>query len=250
MAPRTRARVVTFGGAGADVAGLDVELDDLGRPRFLLAHEGRRAPVTLLQVGAHQVTNATAAAALALALGVPLVAVAASLSTARPASRWRMELTERADGLVVLNDSYNANPASMVAALDALAAIRRRSGRRAVAVLGEMLELGPGSEQAHRDVGRAAADRGTDVLLVVGAPALAAGAREVPGWKGAVVSLASRDEAAAWVRENVGARDAVLVKASRGAALEEVAAALVGPDPAPPATRHPTGEGPVPMTAR
>ena len=254
MASRTRARVLTFGAAGADVAGLDVVLDDLGRPTFVLAHEGHRAPVRLAQVGAHQVANATAAAAAALAVGVPLEAVAASLGTARPASRWRMELTERADGLVVLNDSYNANPASMVAALDALAAITRRTGRRAVAVLGEMLELGPGAEQAHRDVGRAAAERGTDVLLVVGAPALADGAREVAGWKGEVVLVASRDEAAAWVGENAGARDAVLVKASRGAALEEVAAALVGSDPAPAtaraATHHPTGEGPAPMSAR
>ncbi len=245
MASRTRARVVTFGAAGADVAGLEVELDDLGRPTFVLAHDGARAEVRLAQVGAHQVANACAAAAMALAVGVPLPAVAASLGTARAASRWRMELTERDDGLVVLNDAYNANPASMVAALDALAAIRRRSGRRAVAVLGEMLELGPGAEQAHREVGRAAAERGTDVLLVVGAPALADGAREVAGWDGEVVALASRDEATAWVRENAGARDAVLVKASRGAALEEVAAALVGPDPSAAVTRQPTGEGPV-----
>lgn len=250
MASRTRARVLTFGGPGADVSGLDVELDDLGRPAFVLAHGEDRAAVRLAQVGAHQVANATAAAAMALAVGVPLEAVATSLSTARAASRWRMELTEREDGLVVLNDAYNANPASMVAALDALAAIRRRTGRRAVAVLGEMLELGPGAEQAHRDVGRAAAERGTDVLLVVGAPALADGAREVAGWAGEVVLAESRDEATAWVRENAGARDAVLVKASRGAALEEVAAALVGPDPAVVGTHDPTGEGPAPMSAR
>ncbi|GAA0977145.1 hypothetical protein GCM10009562_21330 [Nocardioides aquaticus] len=88
------------------------------------------------------------------------------------------------------------------------------------------------------------------MLLVVGAPALADGAREVAGWAGEVVLAESRDEATAWVRENAGARDAVLVKASRGAALEEVAAALVGPDPAVVGTHDPTGEGPAPMSAR
>ncbi len=251
MRDRTSAAVLTFGGPGADVAGEDVTLDDLGRPRFRLVHGGDDHPVVLTQVGAHQVENATAAAAMALAVGVPLDAVADALGTAGAASRWRMELTERDDGLVVLNDAYNANPASVVAALDALAATGARTPRRLVAVLGEMLELGEGARQAHHDVGRAAAERGVDVLLAVGGPAaeLAAGAREVAGWRGRAVEVASRDDAVAWVVENARARDAVLVKASRGAALESVAAALVGPGAADP-TSPPSGEGPDPMSAR
>ncbi len=243
MAPRTRAAVTTVGpagpagpagaadpgGPGADVGWRDVVLDGLGRPRFTLVVGSSAEEVRLRQVGAHQVVNASIAAAMAVAVGVPPGAVAASLSASEAASRQRMELTERADGLVVLDDSYNANPASMLAALDALATIGSRSGRRTIAVLGEMLELGAEAGAAHREVGRAAAERGVDVLVVVGAGAagLGVGAGEVPGWTGEVHHTAGRDEAAAWVGNNAGARDAVLVKASRGAALEKVAEMLL-----------------------
>jgi UDP-N-acetylmuramoyl-tripeptide--D-alanyl-D-alanine ligase len=110
MAARTSATVLTFGAAG-DVAWRGVELDDLGRPAFELGHAGEWHPVRLTQSGAHQVANATAAAALALAAGVPLDRVAAALSEARSASPMRMELHERVDGLLVVNDAYNANPA-------------------------------------------------------------------------------------------------------------------------------------------
>jgi UDP-N-acetylmuramoyl-tripeptide--D-alanyl-D-alanine ligase len=145
-----------------------------------------------------------------------------------------MALHERADGLVVVNDAYNANPASMQAALDALAAIGARGGRRTVAVLGEMLELGPTSEADHVGVGQHAARLGVDVLVTVGpaADAIAEGARRTPGWSGDVVPTAGREQAADWLRHNVVARDVVLVKASRGAALEHVADVLTDePDP-------------------
>ncbi|NYD41474.1 UDP-N-acetylmuramoyl-tripeptide--D-alanyl-D-alanine ligase [Nocardioides panaciterrulae] len=235
MAARTRARTLTFGRAG-DVAWRAVGLDDLGRPSFELGYAGSWHPVRLALPGEHQVANAAAAAAMALAVGVPLDRVAEGLTAARPASRWRMELTERADGLVVVNDAYNANPASMVAALDSLVAIGERGGRRTVAVLGEMRELGSGALEDHRGVGRAAAGAGVDVLVTVGEEAvgIAEGAEDVPGWPGLVVRTAGRDEALAWVRQNVSARDVVLVKASRGAALEVVAESLLqGPGPAP-----------------
>jgi UDP-N-acetylmuramoyl-tripeptide--D-alanyl-D-alanine ligase len=141
-----------------------------------------------------------------------------------------MALHERSDGLVVVNDSYNANPVSMKAALDALAAIGDKGGRRTVAVLGEMLELGELSEEQHADVGAHAAGSGVGVLLTVGAAAgaIGVGARGTPGWQGEIVATAGRDEAERWLRHNVGARDAVLVKASRGAALEHLADALLG----------------------
>jgi UDP-N-acetylmuramoyl-tripeptide--D-alanyl-D-alanine ligase len=160
---------------------------------------------------------------------MPLDAVADALSAARSASRWRMELTERSDGLLVVNDSYNANPASMAAAIDALVAIGGRRQRRTVAVLGEMKELGDGALEAHREVGRAAAAAGVDLVVAVGEPArgIAEGADGTPGWPGAVVLTAGRDEALAWVRENVAAEDVVLVKASRGAALEKIADGLL-----------------------
>ena len=228
MAPRTAARPVTFGEAG-DVAWRGVELDDLGRPAFELGYAGAWHPVRLTQTGRHQVANAAAAAAMALAVGMSLDAVADALGAARSASRWRMELVERADGLLVLNDAYNANPASMVAAIDALVSIGGSRQRRTVAVLGEMKELGDGALQAHRGVGRAAADAGVDLVVAVGEPArgIAEGASSAPEWPGVAVLTAGRDEAMAWVRENVAAGDVVLVKASRGAALEKIADGLL-----------------------
>lgn len=228
MAPRTEARVLTFGQAG-DVTWRGLELDDLGRPTFELGHAGQWHPVALRQVGAHQVANAAAAAAMALAVGCDAGDVAAALSTAESASRWRMELRERADGLVVLNDAYNANPASTVAAVDALAALGRRGTRRTVAVLGEMRELGPTSHDDHVAVGRAAAEAGIDVVVAVGEPAagIAEGARSVVDWRGEAMLTAGRDDALAWVRENAAAGDAVLVKASRGVALEVLAEGLL-----------------------
>ena len=128
-----------------------VELDDLGRPSFELGYAGEWCPVRLTQSGAHQVLNAAAAAAMALAAGLSLRPVADALTAAQPLSRWRMEIHERSDGLVVVNDAYNANPASMTAAIDALVAIGGRRGRRTVAVLGEMKELGAGALEDHRD---------------------------------------------------------------------------------------------------
>jgi UDP-N-acetylmuramoyl-tripeptide--D-alanyl-D-alanine ligase len=228
MARRTSARVLTFG-VGGEVTWRGLELDDLGRPALELGYAGRWSSLHLLEAGAHQVANAAAAAAMALAAGVSWDVVVEALGQARSLSPWRMALHERADGLVVVNDSYNANPASMLAALEALAAIGERGGRRTVAVLGEMLELGPTSAEQHAEVGVGAATLGIDVLVTVGeaAGAITDGARRTPGWSGQVVPTAGREHAADWLRQNVSARDVVLVKASRGAALEHVADALV-----------------------
>jgi UDP-N-acetylmuramoyl-tripeptide--D-alanyl-D-alanine ligase len=227
MSSRTAARVVTFGVAG-DVTWRGLELDDLGRPAFELGHEGRWTSLRLQETGAHQVPNAVAAAAMAVAAGLAWDDVLDTLVRARSLSPWRMALHERADGVVVVNDAYNANPASMAAALDALAAIGARGGRRTVAVLGEMLELGSSSVPDHLAVGEHAARLGIDVLVTVGDAAsdLAEGARRTPGWSGRVVPTAGREQATTWLRHNVVARDVVLVKASRGAALEHVADGL------------------------
>ncbi|MFC5728436.1 MULTISPECIES: UDP-N-acetylmuramoyl-tripeptide--D-alanyl-D-alanine ligase [Nocardioides] len=224
MADRTRARVLTFGSTGG-VRWRDVELDRLGRPVFELGYDDRWHPVTLLQTGPHQVLNAAAAAAMAIGAGLPAADVAAALSSAAPASRWRMEVTERPDGLVLVNDAYNANPESMRAALEALVAIGRGDGdrrRRTVAVLGEMRELGSEHDAGHRAVGEAARALGVDVVIVVtdAAHGIAEGAA---GGSTEVVVTAGREEAAEWVRQNAGAEDVVLVKASRGAALEFIA---------------------------
>ncbi|WP_240771059.1 UDP-N-acetylmuramoyl-tripeptide--D-alanyl-D-alanine ligase [Nocardioides sp. GY 10113] len=248
MAERTAARVLTFGERGA-LSWRDLTLDALGRPSFTLVldqgAEGAEGTarleqaVTLRQPGAHQVANAAAAAALAVGAGVPFAAFARALGDVAPASRWRMEVTERPDGLVVVNDAYNANPESMRAALEALVAIGAGSGRRTVAVLGEMKELGASHEEGHRAVGAAAVALGVDVVLVVGEAArgIADGAAQAPAQESAdgstggpeVATAVGHDAALEWLRQNAGPEDVVLVKASRGARLERIAAALLAP---------------------
>lgn len=231
MAPRTAGRVLRFGAAGPsapEIAWRDVRLDDRGRARFVLEDgAGAAVEVSLRPPGGHQVANAAAAVALAVAAGADFAGVAAALAAVDPPSRWRMEVTERRDGLLVVNDAYNANPESTVAALEALAAMGA-GGRRTVAVLGEMKELGAEHIAGHRAVGAAAARLGVDVLLVVGEPAepIADGARSEPGGVAQIISVRGRSEAVDWLVHNAGPEDVVLVKASRGAALERVAAAL------------------------
>ncbi|AUH44726.1 UDP-N-acetylmuramoyl-tripeptide--D-alanyl-D-alanine ligase [Streptomyces sp. CMB-StM0423] len=218
MRALTDGPVLTFGRAEhADVRVLDLVLDASGRPSFTLRTADASARVALPLVGAHQAVNASAAAAAGLAAGVPLDVAAQGLATAS-LSKWRMELRDLPGGVTLLNDSYNANPDSVRAALDALSAIE---GGRRIAVLGEMLELGEESRAAHRAVGAYAASR-ADLVLAVGEAArpIADGAGE------RAVALAGNAAAVDWLRGNLAAGDVVLVKASRGAGLDEVAAAL------------------------
>lgn len=230
MADRTSAKVLTFGRSG-EVAVRAERSDDLGRPSFELGYDGGWAPVRLRQLGGHQTHNAVAAAAMALAAGLALKDVALGLSAATSSSRWRMEPHERSDGALVVNDAYNANPDSMAAALSWLEGVGRRTGRRTIAVLGGMRELGEDEGPAHAEVGRLA--RGVDVLVTVGpeAEGIAEGARAEAGYAGEVKVTAGRAEALAWLRENVGGHDLVLVKASRGFALEHLIGGLLDAGP-------------------
>ena len=186
----------------------EVRLDAELRPAFRLATPWGAADVRLAARGRHMVENALAAAAAALACAVPLDGVADALATGT-VSHWRMELTTLGSGARILNDAYNANPTSMAAALRALAALD--AGRR-VAVLGVMAELGPTSETDHRAVGDLARELGIEVVAV-GVPAY--GGMLVADVAGAVAVLRS-----------LGPDDAVLLKGSRVAGLERVAAAL------------------------
>jgi UDP-N-acetylmuramoyl-tripeptide--D-alanyl-D-alanine ligase len=227
MAMRTAARVVRFGTApDAQVRATDIGTDERGRPHFTLHAGGAAEPVRLALYGEHHVSNSLAAAAVALELGMPLPDVAGALSAARPVSRWRMEVTERPDGVTVVNDAYNANPESMRAALAAL--VRMAAGRRSWAVLGQMAELGADADAEHHAIGRLAAKSGVSRLVVVGA-------RADPIHAGAVVdgadSVRVPDAAAAvdLLRCALRPGDVVLVKASRAVALERVALALLGP---------------------
>ncbi|MBO2461991.1 UDP-N-acetylmuramoyl-tripeptide--D-alanyl-D-alanine ligase [Actinomadura violacea] len=228
MASRTAGEVVTFGRSdGAAVRAVDETLDEQGRARFTLVTPEGSAPVALRLYGSHAVANALAAAAAARAAGLPVDEVAAGLSEAEPASRWRMEVTERADGVTVVNDAYNANPDSTRAAIDVLAHMAR--GRRAYAVLGEMAELGGSSAAEHASIGRHAARSGLDGLVVVGAnaAAMAEGAAEVASWTGECVQVDDVGAAVAALSGRLGPQDVVLVKGSRVAGLERVAEALL-----------------------
>ncbi len=224
MASRTAARVVTVGLAPtADVRATDISLDALGTPSYTLVYGGVSGPVTLAVHGAHQVGNSLAAAAVALELGMPPAAVAAALGRAQALSRWRMEVTERADGVLVVNDAYNANPESMAAALRALTTMAR--GRRSWAVLGPMGELGESADEEHRRVGRLTAELGVDRVVVVGPEAqpLHDAARENS------VHVPDVAAAIALLERELQPEDVVLVKASRAAGLERVAVALAAP---------------------
>ncbi|TDT93329.1 UDP-N-acetylmuramoyl-tripeptide--D-alanyl-D-alanine ligase [Streptomyces sp. 846.5] len=226
MAARTRATVITFGlGDHALVRAHDVRLDDQGRAGFTLDSPQGSAPVQLRVVGEHYVSNALAAAALALAYGMPPQATADALSAAEPISAGRMQVTDRADGLTVVNDAYNANPDSVRAALHALAALTGPTGRRGIAVLGPMLELGPTSEQDHADAGALAASLGFDVVAVGSTPdayaiASGAGAR-------AVLAATDREDALRQLQSLARPGDVVLVKASRDSGLRWLADSLV-----------------------
>ncbi|MGK5115255.1 MULTISPECIES: UDP-N-acetylmuramoyl-tripeptide--D-alanyl-D-alanine ligase [unclassified Geodermatophilus] len=232
MAPRTRARVLTTGRAeGADVRADDVTLDGSGRPRFTLVAAGESAPVHLQVVGVHQVANALSAAGAALAVGLEVPAIAAALSEAGPRSRWRMEVSRRADDVTVVNDAYNANPESMRAALAALSGL---AGRRRIAVLGAMAELGPDAAAEHERLGRDAVASGVDLVVAVGPDAVgiavgaaAAGAARGDTTNEGAVHVPDRAAARQLLTEVLVPGDVVLVKASRSYGLEVLAADLL-----------------------
>ena len=229
MAERTAARVVTFGlRPGAVVRAEGVTLGGDGRASFTLVTPAGSAPVRLRLLGAHNVVNALAAAALAGELGMPVPDVAEGLSAATPRSKWRMEVTERADGVTVINDAYNANPEAIAAALQTLAAVAR--GRRAFAVLGPMNELGDESRQRHEEAGALAARAGVAGLIVVGEDAapMLTGAKAERSWRGELISVPDAGGAVAALGNLLAPGDVVLVKASRAVGLERVAFALTG----------------------
>lgn len=230
MAHRTRARVTTFGRGEADVRLGEVALDALGRPSFDLVHDGDTEHVALQLLGGHHAGNAAAVTATALTAGVPFDRVCASLREITALSKWRMELVEPLPGVRILNDAYNANPDSMAAALRTLAQIGERTGDPTYAVLGAMRELGETSAHEHRRIGELAADLGLTGLVGVGEESadILAGARDADrSWDAPLLARDVQDAAAA-VRDDVGSGPAViLVKASRGAALERVVDLLV-----------------------
>jgi UDP-N-acetylmuramoyl-tripeptide--D-alanyl-D-alanine ligase len=186
--------------------------------------------VQLTLSGEHQVATALAATAFALAAGIGLADIVAVLETYESPSKWRMEVTERPDGVTVINDAYNANPESMRAALKALVAMGRGADqRRTWAVIGEMRELGDISIEEHDSIGRLVVRLDVSKLVAVGEGArpVHLGAAHEGSWGEESTWVPDVDSAIALLRDQVQPGDIVLVKASRSIGLEKVAEALL-----------------------
>lgn len=234
MRSRTKARTVFFGESDeADVRAENVRLTATGQASFLLRTPSGCRDVTLRLYGEHHVSNALAAAAVAHELGMSVDEIAEALSEAGTLSRWRMEVTERSDGVTIVNDAYNANPESMKAALRALAAMGGASsatGGRTWAVLGPMAELGDEALAEHDAVGRLAVRLNVSKLVAVGgreASWLRLGAYNEGSWGEESVHVSDARAAVDLLRSELRPGDVVLVKASRSAGLEQVALALL-----------------------
>jgi UDP-N-acetylmuramoyl-tripeptide--D-alanyl-D-alanine ligase len=216
MAARSSAPIVTFSvepSSGADVLARSIEVDADLHVRFELQLHDHRFPVLLGARGRHQVPNALAAAAAAFSIGVSDEEIATGLATAE-LSPMRMSVVTGNSGVTVIDDTYNANPVSMKAAIDALGSL---SARRRIAVLGTMAELGADREQAHAEIVDYAAERGVTTVLSLNEPAYAA--RDFSS----IATLAEFLDTL-----GLGADDALLVKGSRVAAMERVVDVLTG----------------------
>jgi UDP-N-acetylmuramoyl-tripeptide--D-alanyl-D-alanine ligase len=233
MARDTTAAVLTYGTGQADIRAAGIHLID-GAARFTLHTPSGSAPVTLRLLGTHQVHNALAAAAAAHALDMDTSSIAAALSAAEPHAPGRLQVLQRPDQITIINDAFNANPESTAAGLRSLTCYA--GPRRTIAVLGEMRELGPAAESAHRDTGRLAADLGIGILVTVGhglVDTLTDAARTSPA---PPVIHAAEDpgELLPMLRRLLQPGDVIFIKASRSVGLENFAAALQQDDPGRP----------------
>ena len=220
MASLTQARPVWFGlDAAADVRADDLRATASGTAFTLIEGDIHR-PVLLKILGEHHVMNALATLAVARELGLDLDDAITALESVPRAERWRMEVLTRSDGIIVINDAYNASPDSMAAALKTLAQIIE-PGQRSIAILGEMTALGEFSTEEHDRIGRLVVRLNIQKLIVVGH-----GARHIHNaaglegsWDGESILVATADEAYDLLRDDLRVGDVVLVKSSNSANL-------------------------------
>ena len=231
LGAKTRARRLTFGLDGAsDVRAEDLEdLGDRGtRATFVLPSGSFSAHLPI--PGGHNLRNALAASAVGEALGIPADRIRQGIESVAPIAM-RMEITKNPAGFVVLNDSYNANPVSMKAALAFLAGQGPGNGGRSIAVLGDMLELGDFRAEGHQQVGAAAADLGVGLLFVIGdfAGDVRRGAISAGMDEGTIVTYprGAHDTLINNLLDAVGSSDVILVKGSRAMRMERIAQALI-----------------------
>ncbi len=221
FAAMAHSRVVSFGiEQEADFRALEVDASGMDGVRFRMATPLGEATVRMRVPGRHNVLNALAASAAAVELGATLDQVVQALE-AFEGSSMRMQQVAGPGGSLILNDAYNASPDSVAAALAVLASARARR----IFVFGDMLEMGPEGEPAHREVGRAAAEAGVTWLIAVGE--LAALAAQEAAERGVRTSAVGSPEAAAeLVRPELREGDVVLVKGSRSMGLERAVEGL------------------------
>lgn len=216
--------ILTFGQTHeAQIRATDIDIRE-GRAHFDLVTPQGRQPVALRLVGAHQIPNALAAAAVCTALHIPIDVIAGGLSTAELQSKWRMELHEVAD-LLVINDAYNANPDSTAAALRTLSFFAQERGGQSWAFLGRMHELGQTQADEHAHIGLLAQSLGIDNLVCVGAPEYA---RDLPKDGATDLHFCNTKAEALEISSYFSPGDVVLVKASRAERLEELVTSLIG----------------------
>ena len=209
-------RVIYFGeGAQDDVRAADIEMRE-ARPHFDLVTPAGRDAVGMRLIGAHQISNALAAAAVCTALDIPIEVIASGLSTADLASKWRMQISESED-LLIINDSYNANPESMKAAMDSMALFAQERGGASWAFLGQMHELGAQSNELHASVAAHAHALGIDHLVTIGTRAFAAG---IPAQSSTTLHYCENIPQALTLVSHFAPGDVVLVKASRSEHFE------------------------------
>lgn len=217
MSEKTAATVMYFGEkSSCDVRAADIEIRE-GYAHFDLVTPAGREPVALRLIGRHQVPNALAAAAIATVFKVPLEKIASGLSTAEISSKWRMEISE-AGSILLINDSYNANPESMKAALETLRYFAQERGGRAWAFIGRMHELGPSSDSDHRAIIAFAEELEIDHIVAVNTDEYGLGSNTSSTL---IQHVASFDEALATSKE-ITAGDVILVKGSRAEGLEKL----------------------------
>lgn len=227
MRNRFRGRVISFGSCkGADVIAAKIKCLAGGRYGFTLLMEDDAIEVKMPVLGYHNVYNALAAAAAAVGMGVDLHTIRDGLENFSPPAM-RMELVKSKAGYAVLNDVYNASPASMVAALKTLDALK--GYKRKIAVLGDMLELGDYAPKAHRDVGTALMEHRVRMLVTVGplARGIAQGAKAAGFSEDAIQSYGDSSEAARSLKSQLTRGDVVLVKGSRAIKMEEIVRVLL-----------------------
>jgi len=221
MKDRTKAAVKWFGTSSeSEYWASDISLSKIGTSFVLHWPDGDKSDIQLSILGEHHVMNALAAASVSHLLGASKQQVVSALGAMELAERWRMQRVVRSDGVTVINDSYNASPDSMKAALQTLAQLGRM-GSRTIAVLGEMAELGQYSRHEHDSIGRLVVRLNIDQLVVVGegAKLIHMGASQEGSWDGESKFFPSIAEALEYLRGILADGDTVLVKSSKSANL-------------------------------